>query len=73
MVKTTVYLPDELKAALSREAARSNVSEAELIRSAIEARVGQGERPRPQFGALRGPALTVSEMDEALADGFGER
>ncbi len=36
MVKTTVYLPEELKARVERAAAAQGTSEAEVIRSAIE-------------------------------------
>jgi len=34
--RTTIYLPDEMKAAIEREASRRRVSEAEVIRSAVE-------------------------------------
>ena len=73
MVKTTVYLPDEVKTALGREAARTNTSEAELIRRAVARLLGVEDRPRPRFGSFRGDSLTVEEMDRALADGFGAR
>lgn len=74
MTKTTVYLPDDLKDAVGREARRRHISEAELIRTAIATAVGAADRPtRPRFGRYRGQALTVDQMDEALADGFGER
>jgi ribbon-helix-helix CopG family protein len=73
VVKTTVYLPDDVKAALGREAARTNTSEADLIRTAITRLLGLGARPRPRFGQYEGASLTVEEMDEALAQGFGER
>ncbi|MGH3683203.1 MAG: CopG family transcriptional regulator [Natronosporangium sp.] len=71
MVKTTVYLPDEVKAALGREAIRTHTSEAELIRTAVSRLLGVEPRPRPRFGEYRGEPLTVEEMDRALADGFG--
>jgi hypothetical protein len=35
MEKTTVYLPDDLKAAVKRAAAQQGVSEAEVIRASI--------------------------------------
>jgi Arc/MetJ-type ribon-helix-helix transcriptional regulator len=73
MVKTTVYLPDEMKAALGREAARAHTSEAELIRAAVGRLLGMTSRPRPRFGQYRGEAMTVAELDAALAEGFGER
>ncbi|MEI6623055.1 MAG: CopG family transcriptional regulator [Actinomycetes bacterium] len=72
MNKTTVYLPDELKQALSRIAAESGRSEAEVIRDAIGRVVSSSQRPRPK-GALFAsgdPALSES-LDQALA-GFGE-
>ena len=34
--RTTIYLPDEMKAAIEREAARRGVTEAEVIRGAVE-------------------------------------
>jgi hypothetical protein len=73
MVKTTVYLTDEIKTALVREAARTNTSEAELIRTAITRLLGLTTRPRAHFGEYSGQALTVEEMDDAFAAGFGER
>jgi hypothetical protein len=73
MVKTTVYLSDEVKAALGREAVRANTSEAELIRTAVSRLLGLTTRPRPRFGRYEGEPLTIDQMDRALADGFGER
>jgi len=66
--KTTVYLPEELKAAVESEARRRGVSEAEVIRQAITEAVG---RPRPQGGIIEGEAF-AERADELLA-GFGER
>ena len=72
MVKTTIYLPDDLKAALEREARRSSRSEAELVRLALERLLAPPTPPpRPRFGQFRGEPLTVEQMDEALALGFG--
>jgi len=66
-VKTTVYLPDDLKRALEIEAAASGRSEAEIIREAIAARVGSA---RPAVGFLDGEPM-AEHVDELLA-GFGE-
>jgi predicted transcriptional regulator len=66
-VKTTVYLPDDLKRALEVEAAASGRSEAEIIREAIAARVGSA---RPAAGFLDGEPM-AEHVDELLA-GFGE-
>lgn len=73
MVKTTLYLPDELKAALRREAVRTHRSEAEIIRIALTRLLGVGQRARPRFGQYGGAALTVAETAAAFADGFGEQ
>lgn len=66
--KTTVYLPEELKAALTRSARSRGVSEAEVIRSALERAVA---RPRPRAGILEGEPF-AERADEALT-GFGVR
>jgi hypothetical protein len=73
VVKTTVYLSEDVKAALGREAARANTTEADLIRTAVARLLGLGTRPQPRFGQYEGASLTVEEMDETLAQGFGER
>ena len=67
MRKTTVYLPDDLKAGLEREAAIRGVSEAELIRAALAEAV---RRPRPRPGLFR--AEPFAERADDLLKGFGE-
>jgi Arc/MetJ-type ribon-helix-helix transcriptional regulator len=66
--KTTVYLPDDLKDALEREARRRGSSEAEVIRTAIADAVA---RPRPTAGIIDAPPM-ADHVDELL-EGFGER
>ncbi len=66
--KTTVYLPDEMKLALEREALRRGCSEAQVIRDAVAVAVS---RPRPTAGLFEGESLS-GRVDELLA-GFGER
>lgn len=66
--KTTVYLPDELKAAVEREARRLGWSEAEVIRRAVAAAV---QAPKPNAGIIEGEPF-ADRADELLA-GFGER
>ena len=73
MVKTTVYLPDDLKAALARVARERAVSEAELIREALSEKVSSetAERPRVAlFAQGLGDVTTAERVDELLA-GFG--
>lgn len=67
-VKTTLYLPEELKRAVEQEAARTGQSEAEVIRQAITAAV---TRPRPRGGLFE--AEPFAERAEELLAGFGER
>lgn len=72
MKKTTVYLPDDLKAALKRAAAERGQSEADLIRDAIGDSLRGVERPRPRLPLFHSddPAL-AERVDEELR-GFGE-
>lgn len=66
--KTTIYLPDELKLAVEREAAHRGVSEAEVIRAAISDAVA---RPSARGGLFHAEPF-AERVDELLA-GFGER
>ena len=71
--KTTVYLPDDLKAAVTRAAEAAGVSEAAVIREAIRSSTGGSVRPRPRGGLFSSGVGRLSEsVEEALA-GFGER
>lgn len=71
MEKTTLYLPEDLKAAVKRAAAERGVSEAEVIRESIRASVGNA-RPRPR-GALYASGQPIARRAEELLAGFGER
>ncbi len=66
--KTTVYLPDGLKAALEREALRRGCSEAQVIRDAISTAV---VRPYPTSTGLFDAEPMAERVDELLR-GFGE-
>jgi hypothetical protein len=75
MVKTTVYLPDDLKLRLEEAARVSGRSEATIIRSALEGWL-ESLLPRPRsriLGTIEfdDPDLPF-KVDEALAEGFGE-
>lgn len=67
-VKTTLYLPDQLKAEVEREARRRGISEAEVIRAALAAGLS---RPSPRAGIIDGPA--IAEHVDELLEGFGAR
>ncbi len=78
MVKTTLYIPDELKQAVERLARMSGTSEAELIRTAVASYVAHETPSRPSFPLLpsrEGPGTSddASRVDELLAEtGFGQ-
>lgn len=73
MVKTTVYLPDRLKASLERLADATGESEAALIRRAIESLDQAASPVRPTLPLFSSGDATLSErVDEALED-FGSR
>jgi hypothetical protein len=73
MQKTTVYLPDDLKAALERVAASTRRSEAELIREGVRKVTEEYASPEPILPLFSsGDPLLAEHVDEALA-GFGER
>lgn len=70
MKKTTVYLTDELKRRLGHTARAERRSEADVIRSALEAYT-VGERPVPTLPLFAsGDIAPVDDWDEALR-GFG--
>jgi hypothetical protein len=69
--KTTIYLPDDLKAAVKRVALQRGVSEAGVIRESIPAGVS-GANPRPRGGLYSASEPIARRVDE-LPDGFGER
>ena len=69
MKRTTVYLPDELKARLEAEAKRRGTTEAQIVREAVDK---ETRRPRPRGGIILGDSeeMTARNLDEIL-DGFG--
>jgi hypothetical protein len=73
MMKTTVYLPVELKRALARLARQRGCSEAELLREAVARLAGEQPAPAPKLPLFRasGPSI-AHDIDHAL-DGFGRR
>lgn len=69
MIKTTVYLPDDLEVRLDAEAAATGVSKAELIRRGIAMLLDASDRPRdsaplPVFRS--GRSRSVDEMRDDI-------
>jgi len=74
MIKTTVYLPEALKADLEKMAAEEKRSEAEIIRAAVQRAVERRQRPRPRIPLTSegfGDPTAAERVDELL-EGFGE-
>lgn len=73
MEKTTVYLPQSLKAALERTAEAEQRSEAELIREGVALVVERHAVREPTLPLFESRQPDLSEhVDEAL-EGFGDR
>ena len=73
MKRTTIFLPEDLHERLRREAFKSRLSMAELIRSRLEHRGSNGKKRKPKIDALGkvigicggGPDLT-KDIDKEL-------
>lgn len=77
MVKTTLYLPDELKREVEVAARHRGISEAEFYRQALAEAIEKQRRPAARWGIIgsrKGPGTSnlASQVDEVLAEGFGE-
>lgn len=73
MVKTSVYLPDELKDRLAQAAEVSGESEATIIRSALGSWLASMLRPRSKmFGSLEFGDPDFAENVDKYLVGFGE-
>ena len=71
--RTTIYLPDDLKAALERTAAAHGTSEAEVVRSALASATAEHAYPPPKVPLFSSGDPTLAErVDAELAEGFGE-
>ena len=73
MRKTTVYLPDDLKASLERLAESEQRSEADIIREALRSAVLDRGYPTPRI-PLTSVGLgdpTIAERTDEMLEGFG--
>lgn len=72
--RTTIYLPEDMKAAIEREATRCGVTEAEVIREAVSAHLGPSRKRRvivPAIPEGLGENM-ASRTDEVLEELAGE-
>lgn len=71
--RTTIYLPDDLKAALERTAAAHGRTEAEIVRTALASATAEHAHPPPRVPLFKsGDPTLAARVDEELAAGFGE-
>ena len=73
MVRTTVYLPEELKNDLKRTARTVGRSEADLIREGVMRVVADNASPRPRFPLFKSDQPLLAEQVDQHLKGFGDR
>jgi Arc/MetJ-type ribon-helix-helix transcriptional regulator len=73
MEKTTVYLPRELKQALTRLARQRRSSEAEVLRDAIARLAKEADSPVPTLPLFRSTGPSIAEDVDRALEGFGLR
>lgn len=71
--RTTIYLPDDMKAAVERVAREEGRTEADVIRTAVAAALDARSRPQPRIplweDGLGDP--TIAERADELLEDFG--
>lgn len=74
MKRTTIYLPDDLKAEVERLAAAANCTEAEVIRDAIATKIASLPPPAPRVPLFEDELIdpTIAERVDEILDGFGQ-
>lgn len=70
-MKTTLYLPEDIKRAVEVAARRQGVSEAEVVRDALRKSL-LSQPVRPRGGIISGREQIADRVDELLAEGFGQ-
>ena len=73
MKKTTVYLPADLKRALTRLARARRCSEAELLREAVSRLAGEADAPVPRLPLFRSTGPSIAEDGGSALEGFGRQ
>ncbi len=72
MLKTTIYLPEEMKLELQRIAASRGISEAELIREALKGIIESAAPPKPRLPLFKSGNPNLAENVDKYLQGFGE-
>jgi Ribbon-helix-helix protein, copG family len=71
-MKTTLYIPDDLKTHIGKLASRRGVSEAELIREALRNFIADAAPPRPRLPLFKSGKPRLAENADKALRGFGE-
>jgi hypothetical protein len=72
MRKTTVYLPEDLKRRLEQAASENGLSEAEVIRAALDVYTLPQATPRPRLPLFEpGEVAVITDWESAL-ERFGQ-
>jgi hypothetical protein len=71
VIRTTIYLPEDLKRSLARAAYEEKRTEADLIREGIE-RLLKSRHPEPKLPLFTSGKPDLAEDIDRLLDGFGE-
>ncbi len=72
MIRTTVYLPEDLKTSLQRVARAAGRSEAQLIREGVREVVVRYSSRGPTIPLFKSGDPTLSQRVDELLKGFGE-
>jgi hypothetical protein len=72
MVRTTIYLPETLKAELARAAAEEGRTEADLIREGVE-QLLRSRSAEPRLPLFQSGRADLADNVDTLLAGFGER
>jgi hypothetical protein len=72
MLKTTIYLPEEMKLELQKIAASRGISEAELIREALKGIIESSAPPKPKLPLFKSANPNLAENVDKYLQGFGE-
>jgi hypothetical protein len=72
MHRTTIYLPDALKAELARAAAEEGRTEADLIREGVE-QLLRSRNAEPRLPLFQSGHPNLADNVDTLLAGFGER
>jgi hypothetical protein len=73
MKRTTIYLPEDLKRAVSRLADGEDETDANFIRRALERAVAEPEQPLPRLPLFSSGKRDLADRVDAALVGFGER